>query len=109
MTSFNYRMNGYLFRKVLRGNLSSLNMSQYKELLRTQINTSEKEYSEFILLRQPEIQIRSKKDDFIVCLRIVKFNFGLCDKASTNFIDKVLNQEEMSKELEIVLSELENM
>jgi hypothetical protein len=108
MTSFNYRMSGYLFRNEMKGNLSGLKSDKYIQLIQSQANPSEIKYVSFVLNEKPELSLSAKDDDFVVCIRLVAKRFGLCDKASTNFVDRYLISEEMSLDLEQMSSGLIN-
>lgn len=99
MTSFNTRLSGYLFRKEMKGDLSGLTVEKYLQMVKTQSAPSEVEYAEFVVKKQPEIMVAAIKDDFAVCVRLVNKNFGICDKASTNFVDKNLDSAELNKDL----------
>ncbi len=106
MTSFNTRMSGYLFRKEMKGDMSALDAEKYLQLVKTQGNPSEVEYIDFILNEHPEIKVAAQKDDFVVCIRLIVKKFGICDKASTNFIDKYLEAATLSHDLQESTSEL---
>ena len=99
MASFNTRMSGYLFRKEMKGDLSNLSSEKYLQLLKTQGNASEQEYINFVLKENPELSVAALKDDFVVCIRVVIKKFGICDKASTNFVDKYIEANELSIDL----------
>ena len=99
MTSFNTRMSGFLFRKEMKGDLTALDSEKYLELVKTQSNPSEVEYIDFVLKDRPEVKVAAKKDDFVVCVRLTAKQFGICDKASTNFVDKYLESTELSLDL----------
>lgn len=106
MTSFNTRISGYLFRKEMKGNLSTLGTEKYLQLVKTQGNPSEAEYINFILNEHPELKVMAKEDDFAVCVRLLIKKFGICDKASTNFVDKYLGSTELNLDLQEATNEL---
>lgn len=106
MTSFNTRMSGFLFRKEMKGDLTALDSEKYLQLVKTQGNPSEVEYIDFVLKDHPEVKVAAKKDDFVVCIRLTTKQFGICDKASTNFVDKYLESTELSIDLVEITNEL---
>lgn len=99
MTSFNTRMSGFLFRKEMKGDLTALDSEKYLLLVKTQGNPSEIEYIDFVLKDRPDVKVAAKKDDFVVCVRLIVKQFGICDKASTNFVDKYLEATEFGQNL----------
>jgi hypothetical protein len=106
MTSFNTRMSGFLFRKEMKGDMSALDIEKYLQLVKTQGNPSEIDYIDFILKDHPEVRVTAKKDDFVVCVKLAVKQFGICDKASTNFVDKYLESTELTLDLMEITKEL---
>ena len=89
MASFNKTLKGYLYRYRLNSDLRSLSEALYLSSLNERIKPSQKEYFEFIKSQSPEISLRTTKTDFVICLKAIRVELILCDKASTGMLDIV--------------------
>ena len=108
MSAFDYRISGQLFRGELNGDFSNLVLQRYLILLQQQSTVSEKDYADFIRDHELEFRIATNKYEFVVCFRSVKFHYGLCDIAGTNFIDRELIDNDFGGDLQKTATELLN-
>lgn len=101
MASYNSRLLGYLFRKEMKDDVSGLTKEVYLEFVTTRIEPSEREYAEFLEIKDLQVVLRSQQEDFVVCLKSVLAKLVLCDRASTFGVDFV--RRDVSLELQSLI------
>jgi len=90
MGTINQRMRGYLYRKEMNGDLSSLTTVRYRAIVLSDFALpSETPYVTLIEKKDPELLLSAEKKNFLVCVKIVHPATTLCDSAKTAFIDCV--------------------
>lgn len=84
MASFNTRLQGILLRDRQIEDLSALKNKDYKTYVKKYIDSSEKDYKEFLEDQDSSFEYLGKRRDFIVCIKNTKRSLVICDRASTN-------------------------
>lgn len=86
MAGLNKHVKGFYYNNINK-DLSTLTKEHYLSITKEKQDSSEKEYFEFLKDQKPELEFRSSKSDFIVCIKAVKVKIILCDIASTGLTD----------------------
>lgn len=87
IASLNKPLRGYLLRKVMKDNLSSLTEASYVAFAYEQGAPSEKEYLDFLKNEKPEIALAANTTNFAICIKALSFRRVICDNAKTGFTD----------------------
>lgn len=89
MSVFNQRILGYLYRGEMRKDVSLLDRDIYLKLVSQKYEPSELEYVEFLNVDDIELEIKSIKNNFTVCVKSNLSKLVLCDKANSANVDFV--------------------
>lgn len=93
MTFLDRELSGYLYRKVLNKDLSTLNNEMYLKYALQQQSPSEKEYIDLLMKKDLEILVRAERTDFVVCVKDKRPLLILCDRANKEEVEKVTRED----------------